>query len=66
MDEYTVHIITEYPFGALPANLAHDTGGMISPAAIEDEENGDTNIATNLLGLGRLHLIAGIKGMKSF
>ncbi|GAK12416.1 glutathione ABC transporter substrate-binding protein [Geomicrobium sp. JCM 19039] len=52
MDEYTVHIITEYPFGALPANLAHDTGGMISPAAIEDEDNGDTNIATNPVGTG--------------
>lgn len=36
VDEYTVEIVTEYPFAPLLSHLAHDGGGMISPAAIEE------------------------------
>ncbi|TLS38641.1 glutathione ABC transporter substrate-binding protein [Pseudalkalibacillus caeni] len=40
VDDYTVQLITEYPFAPLLANLAHYSGGIISPAAIE--KYGDT------------------------
>ncbi|BAB06745.1 glutathione ABC transporter substrate-binding protein [Halalkalibacterium halodurans] len=35
IDEYTVHIHTEYPFAPLPSHLAHPGGHMISKEAIE-------------------------------
>ncbi|MBB6451232.1 peptide/nickel transport system substrate-binding protein [Geomicrobium halophilum] len=56
VDEYTVHITTEYPFAPLPAHLAHDGGGMISPAAIEEDENGDRNLDTEPVGTGPFEL----------
>ncbi|GAK13695.1 LOW QUALITY PROTEIN: oligopeptide ABC transporter, periplasmic oligopeptide-binding protein OppA [Geomicrobium sp. JCM 19039] len=37
LDDYTVEIVTEYPFAPLLAHLAHDGGGMISPTAIEQK-----------------------------
>ena len=37
VDEYTVEIITEYPFAALPNYLAHDAGGMVSKAVIDED-----------------------------
>ncbi|WP_052361559.1 ABC transporter substrate-binding protein [Geomicrobium sp. JCM 19038] len=48
IDDYTVEITTEYPFAPLAANLAHDGGGMISPKAIEEEENGERNLILSL------------------
>ncbi|WP_342365043.1 glutathione ABC transporter substrate-binding protein [Jeotgalibacillus proteolyticus] len=45
VDEYTVEIVTEYPFAPLLAHLSHSGGGMISPDAIaadyEAMEGGD-------------------------
>ncbi|WP_067841975.1 glutathione ABC transporter substrate-binding protein [Amphibacillus sediminis] len=35
IDDYTVEFVTEYPFAPLPAHLAHDAGGMISPNLID-------------------------------
>nr|WP_206529860.1 glutathione ABC transporter substrate-binding protein [Brevibacillus sp. SYP-B805] len=35
IDDYTVQIITEYPFSPLLSNLAHYSAGIISPKAIE-------------------------------
>ncbi|BAB03750.1 oligopeptide ABC transporter (oligopeptide-binding protein) [Halalkalibacterium halodurans C-125] len=35
VDDYTVHITTEFPFAPLPAHLAHNGGGMVSLEAIE-------------------------------
>lgn len=37
VDEYTVHITTEYPFAPLPAHLSHTGGGMISLEAIKKD-----------------------------
>jgi peptide/nickel transport system substrate-binding protein len=36
VDDYTIQFVTEYPFAPLLANLAHYSGGIISPAAIEE------------------------------
>ncbi len=35
IDEFTVHIETEFPFASLPAHLAHTGGSIISPELIE-------------------------------
>lgn len=37
VDEYTVRFTTEYPFGPLPAHLAHSGGGMVSLKVIEED-----------------------------
>ncbi|EGL82837.1 ABC-type transporter, periplasmic subunit [Caldalkalibacillus thermarum TA2.A1] len=52
VDEYTVEFKTAYPFSPILAHLAHSAGQMISPAAIEAERNGETNIGTNPVGTG--------------
>lgn len=45
IDDYTVHIKTEYPFAPLPAHLAHNGGGMMSGEMIAEDyeamENGE-------------------------
>lgn len=43
IDDYTVHIETEYPFSALPAHLAHPGGHMISLEAIEADNEAIAN-----------------------
>ncbi|WP_188735365.1 glutathione ABC transporter substrate-binding protein [Oceanobacillus neutriphilus] len=59
VDDYTVHIKTEYPILGLPAHLAHSIGAMISPkqieedyAAMEDGENPGSVINANPIGTG--------------
>ncbi|GAK02794.1 oligopeptide ABC transporter, periplasmic oligopeptide-binding protein OppA [Geomicrobium sp. JCM 19037] len=52
VDDYTVQIITEFPFAPLAANLAHDGGGMISAQAIEEEANGERNLDLEPVGTG--------------
>src|SRR5699024_7595309 len=37
VDDYTVRFITEYPFGGLPAHLAHPTAAMVSTQQIEED-----------------------------
>ena len=37
VDDYTIRFTTEYPFSPLPAHLAHNGGGIISPAVIEED-----------------------------
>lgn len=49
VDEYTVQITTSIPFAPLPAHLAHNGLGMISPAALEQ---GADYLATNTVGTG--------------
>jgi len=50
IDDYTVHITTEYPFSALPLHLAHPGGHMISLESIEADheamEKGDDPFAS--------------------
>ncbi|SFP58425.1 glutathione ABC transporter substrate-binding protein [Salibacterium halotolerans] len=37
IDDHTVEFVTEYPFSPLPAHLAHNGGGIISPKVIEKD-----------------------------
>lgn len=37
LDDYTVEVITEYPFAALPNYLAHDAGGIVSKAVVDED-----------------------------
>src|SRR5699024_3607613 len=50
IDEYTVHIKTEFPFSALPSHLAHPGGHMISLESIKEDyeamENGEEPFTT--------------------
>lgn len=50
IDDYTVHIETEFPFSALPSHLAHPGGHMISLESIEEDyeavENGEEPFTT--------------------
>ncbi|MBP2075853.1 glutathione ABC transporter substrate-binding protein [Oceanobacillus polygoni] len=59
VDEYTIHIETEYPFAPLPAHLAHPVSGMVSLDVIEEDyaamENGEdpgTVINSKPIGTG--------------
>ncbi|EGL83680.1 ABC-type transporter, periplasmic subunit [Caldalkalibacillus thermarum TA2.A1] len=54
VDDYTVRLVTAYPFTPLLANLAHYSGGIISPQAIEAEKNGGTPISQHPVGTGPL------------
>ena len=49
-DATTVVIRTKAPFSQLPNSLAHGSGAMVSPAAIQ--KFGDTGIAQNPVGAG--------------
>lgn len=39
VDDYTVQLVTAYPFAPLLANLSHYAGGIISPKAIAEKGN---------------------------
>ncbi|RNF39652.1 glutathione ABC transporter substrate-binding protein [Planococcus salinus] len=59
IDEYEVQITTDYPFSPLLSHLSHNSGGMISPAAIEADyeaiENGEdpfSVVSANPVGTG--------------
>lgn len=52
VDEYTVHFITQFPFSPLPAHLAHPGAFIISPASIEDHNNGVMPIYELPIGTG--------------
>ncbi|WP_413377079.1 glutathione ABC transporter substrate-binding protein [Alkalihalobacillus sp. 1P02AB] len=69
IDEYTVHIETEFPFVALPAHLAHPAGHMISKEAIEADyeamENGAPPFAyvnENPIGTGYFKYESSVPG----
>jgi peptide/nickel transport system substrate-binding protein len=53
VDDFTVQLVTEYPFAPLLANLAHYAGGIISPTAIQ--EQGD-QLGQNPSGTGPFKL----------
>ncbi|WP_411809990.1 glutathione ABC transporter substrate-binding protein [Alkalihalophilus marmarensis] len=53
VSDYEVKLVTEYPFSPLLSNLAHYSGGIISPDAIEADYNG-TPLTENPVGTGPL------------
>ena len=57
IDDYTIHIITESPFGPLPAHLAHAAGKILSPLAIDEENNGGRTVDENPQGTGPFKLL---------
>ncbi|WP_164214913.1 glutathione ABC transporter substrate-binding protein [Virgibacillus sp. YIM 98842] len=52
VDEYNIKFTTEYPFSPLLANLAHYSGGIISPQAIEADRSGETLLNEKPVGTG--------------
>jgi peptide/nickel transport system substrate-binding protein len=52
IDEYHITFTTEYPFSPLLANLAHYSGGMISPEAIEADRSEEALLNDNPVGTG--------------
>lgn len=52
VDEYTVHITTEFPFAPLAGHLAHRIGFIVSPDAIAEDRAGGTLIAEHPVGTG--------------
>lgn len=52
IDEYTVHITTEFPFAPLPNHLTPMGSFIISPSAIEEELNGGLTVNENPIGTG--------------
>lgn len=52
VDELTVQIKTENPFGPLPQHLAHNAGSIIAPSAIEEERSGGKKVDENPVGTG--------------
>ena len=52
VDDYTLHIVTSFPFAPLPFHLAHAAGYIISPAAIAREQAGGYTINEHPIGTG--------------
>ncbi|MEQ6390884.1 glutathione ABC transporter substrate-binding protein [Bacillaceae bacterium S4-13-58] len=50
IDEHTIQFVTEYPFTPLLSNLAHYSGGIISPKAIDEygQELGQQPVGTGI------------------
>lgn len=62
IDDYTVHIITEFPFAPLPSHLAHPVGFIISPAALDEEAAGGRLVDENPVGTGPFVLYERVVG----
>ncbi|QDI92325.1 glutathione ABC transporter substrate-binding protein [Salicibibacter halophilus] len=52
VDEHTVQFTTSEPYAPLPAHVAHVSAGILSPAAMEAEEEGDANLDMEPVGTG--------------
>lgn len=52
VDDYTVHITTDFPFAPLPGHLTHSIGLIVSPLAIEREEAGGLTVNEHPVGTG--------------
>ena len=61
VDNYTVQMVTHFPFVPLPNNLVH-SGSIVSPAAIEEERNGGRTVAQNPVGTGPFEFYSRIYG----
>ncbi|KHF41617.1 glutathione ABC transporter substrate-binding protein [Halalkalibacter okhensis] len=54
ISDYEIKLVTEYPFSPLLSNLAHYSGGIISPATIEADYDGSSSLGENPVGTGPL------------
>ncbi|MCL1925057.1 MAG: ABC transporter substrate-binding protein [Defluviitaleaceae bacterium] len=52
VDDYTVHIILEFPFTPFLSHLVHRGASIVSPAAIDEEERGERTVSENPIGTG--------------
>ena len=62
IDDYTVHITTDFPFGPFAGHLAHRIAFMVSPYAIAEEEAGGALIADNPIGTGPFQYVRRVVG----
>ncbi|QQK76914.1 glutathione ABC transporter substrate-binding protein [Salicibibacter cibarius] len=53
IDDYTVEFTTEFPFAPLGAHLAHNAAGIMSEAAIEDDNEEEINLDIEGVGTGQ-------------
>jgi peptide/nickel transport system substrate-binding protein len=58
VDEYTVRITTNAPFGAFPATLAHGAGGVINPATFNEVGNELGKSAEAAVGTGPYKVVS--------
>lgn len=59
VDDYTIKIVSEKPFGPILAHFAHGAGGIVSPAALE--KYGD-DIALRPVGTGPYRFVEWVPG----
>lgn len=57
IDEFSIRIITHFPFSPLPNNLAHSPH-FVSPAAIAEEESGGRLVWENAVGTGPFKFVS--------
>lgn len=62
IDTYTVHIITEFPFGPLAIQFTAGRTRVISPTAIDEELNGGRTVSENPIGTGPFVLTEHVLG----
>lgn len=58
VDTYTVHMVTSFPFAALPSHFTHNGSFIISPLSIEEEENGGVTVNEHPVGTGPFRFVS--------
>lgn len=58
VDEYTVQLVTEEPFGAFPASLAHTAGGIVNPTYVEKHGSDYGKFTETISGTGPYKVVS--------